>query len=303
MRSAVTTSFKRPAEHPSVSVVIPMWNCKMTIAATLRALAAQTLQPDELVLVDDSSTDDTYEAARAVCAEQLPAYVVLTHEQPSRLGPAAARNAGAALATGELLCFLDSDASPDPQWLERLVDTIHNSESVMAAYGRYRYRETHAEPIWQQLFIEAQQRHERRYQTAQSLPDTRGFVIRKKAFDDLGGFNPTFDRPGREDVEFAVRLVQQYGKEAAALAPNVGVVHELPPTFAVVWRKYYHQGRGVILAHQIASIPYTSAKRSFAHALRQRGLARIAYFASTAFARALGMTVESLRISLRNIQP
>jgi glycosyltransferase involved in cell wall biosynthesis/ectoine hydroxylase-related dioxygenase (phytanoyl-CoA dioxygenase family) len=290
----------RPSEKPAVSMVIPAWNCARTIGATVRAVTMQTARPDELILVDDGSADDTVNVAREA-ARDLSA--IRVHHQRKRLGPAAARNAGASLATSEILCFLDSDSAPEPRWLEALVDAVRVGEGTVAAYGRYRHRDFDSAPRWQRLFVEAQERHEQRYQITLRLPDTRGFVIRRTAFREIGGFNESFDRPGREDVEFAVRLERRYGTGAVALVADVSVVHDVPPNRLALWRKYYHHGRGVILANRISSIPYTSVARSFAYALRQRDGARIAYFAATALARAAGMAMERLRMALRNDQP
>ena len=100
------------ARSSSVSVVIPARNAARTIGTVLTALTGQTVPPDEIILVDDGSTDGT----RAI-AEAHGASVVATGGGALAGG---ARNAGWEAASGDVVCFLDSDAVPAPGWGEGL---------------------------------------------------------------------------------------------------------------------------------------------------------------------------------------
>jgi glycosyltransferase involved in cell wall biosynthesis len=93
---------------PTVSVVIPAHDAERTLGAVLAALAGQDAPPDEVIVVDDASTDATAEVAtRAGVA-------VLRNEQPLFAG--GARNRGWEAASGDVVCFLDSDAIPQAGW-------------------------------------------------------------------------------------------------------------------------------------------------------------------------------------------
>ena len=106
----------RPAERAvSVSVVVPAYNEERHLPLCLRALAAQTLTPHELIVVDDGSTDGT-----AAVAEGAGATVI---RHPHR-GPARARNIGAMAATGRILAFVDADIECSRHYLDRLVRPI-----------------------------------------------------------------------------------------------------------------------------------------------------------------------------------
>ena len=96
----------------SVSVVIPARNAARTIGTVLTALAGQSVPPDEVILVDDGSTDGT-----PAIAEAHGASVVATGGGALAGG---ARNAGWEAASGDVVCFLDSDAVPAPGWGEGL---------------------------------------------------------------------------------------------------------------------------------------------------------------------------------------
>ena len=100
--------------RPTLSVLIVAWNSREELASTLPALLPELGAEDELIVVDNDSDDGTAEAV----AELAPRARVL--ETGANLGFAAGCNAGAALATGELLVILNPDAMPLPGWGEAI---------------------------------------------------------------------------------------------------------------------------------------------------------------------------------------
>lgn len=86
------------------SVVIPMYNARRTIAATVASCLHQSYAAHEIIIVDDCSTDGS-----AVWVQQQFGAEVRVIQQPQNAGPAAARNAGWEQATGHYVAFLDSD--------------------------------------------------------------------------------------------------------------------------------------------------------------------------------------------------
>ncbi len=101
------------AAAPRVSVIIPAYNCGPYIDETIESVARQTVPAHEIVVVDDGSTDGTADAlarygSRIVCRRQ------------KNSGVSAARNAGAELATGDWLLFLDGDDALLPNALADL---------------------------------------------------------------------------------------------------------------------------------------------------------------------------------------
>jgi len=83
-----------------ISLIIPAWNAARTLGETLASAIGQSLPPDEIIVVDDGSTDET-----AVLAASAGARIV----GQARQGQAAALNAGIAASRGDLLAFLDAD--------------------------------------------------------------------------------------------------------------------------------------------------------------------------------------------------
>ena len=86
----------------TISVLIPAYNAEDTIAETLASVLNQTLLPDEIIVVDDGSTDHTAKVAASASNS------IRVIGQTNR-GPAAALNMGVKLATGDLLSFIDAD--------------------------------------------------------------------------------------------------------------------------------------------------------------------------------------------------
>jgi glycosyltransferase involved in cell wall biosynthesis len=110
---------RRPDAGVRVSVIIPVRNEATSIETTVAAVLAQR-EPGvevEVVVVDDGSTDGT-----AGVAEAAGARVLRLPGRPDGGNPAAARNRGAEVGTGDILIFLDADCTPAPGWLRAFVD-------------------------------------------------------------------------------------------------------------------------------------------------------------------------------------
>ena len=113
---------------PTVSVVIPAHDAERTLGAVLAALAEQSAPPDEVIVVDDASTDATAELAARAGA------TVVRNEQPLFAG--GARNRGWEAASGDVVCFLDSDAIPQPGWGAGLREALAEFPGALVGCAR-----------------------------------------------------------------------------------------------------------------------------------------------------------------------
>lgn len=108
----------------SVSVIIPALNEERLLPGLLEALKRQSLPPLEIIVADAGSRDGT-----VALAEAAGARVVLGGK------PAAGRNAGAAVAQGELLLFLDSDVLPPDDFIEKFIQEFDERSLDVATAG------------------------------------------------------------------------------------------------------------------------------------------------------------------------
>lgn len=115
---------------PGVSVVVPARDDAVHLARCLRLLAAQTRPPDEVVVVDNASSDSTAEVARAAGAR-----VVL--ESVRGIPPAAATGYDA--ARGDVVVRCDADSVPGPEWIAGLLAALGSRPDVVAVAGPGRF--------------------------------------------------------------------------------------------------------------------------------------------------------------------
>jgi glycosyltransferase involved in cell wall biosynthesis len=126
-RSSTVASASGSDESQLISVVVPTCDRPTALAACLAALGAQTvLERLEVVVVDDGSSGA--DGVAAVTARFSHARLL----RQEHAGPAAARNAGARAALGEVICFTDDDCVPEPDWTERLAQAIEQGADVVA---------------------------------------------------------------------------------------------------------------------------------------------------------------------------
>lgn len=91
------------------SIVIPAYNAAHTINKTIHSIFQQTLAPKEIIIVDDCSTDNTANIVQQIIAHNHTEIAIHLYQQDKNSGPASARNLGWEKATGDIICFLDSD--------------------------------------------------------------------------------------------------------------------------------------------------------------------------------------------------
>ena len=115
-----------------ISVIIPVYNRCELVCRAIDSVIAQTARPNEILVVDDGSTDGTSDSVRRKYGQR-----VRVIEQANR-GPSAARNTGIIAAKSDFVAFLDSDDEWLPQKLERQFPLIEHS-NVVASVTNWLY--------------------------------------------------------------------------------------------------------------------------------------------------------------------
>ncbi|NQV48828.1 MAG: glycosyltransferase family 2 protein [Rhodospirillaceae bacterium] len=117
----------------SISVIIPAYKAVQTIERALACVAAQTLKPDEVIVVDDGSQDGTLKAAQAF-KDKMDAIDLKVISQEN-LGAGAARNRAIEEASGTWLAFLDADDEWLPEKLATSMQAINEHGLTLLAHN------------------------------------------------------------------------------------------------------------------------------------------------------------------------
>lgn len=122
---------KRPEDNsqsiPTISVIVPAYNSEAFLDTTLASIVGQTLQPTEVLLVNDCSTDRTLEIARS-WERSLPLRVI---DKQANQGLGAARRTAGEAAAGEFIALLDSDDVWFPDHLEVVTSLVENEHTIV----------------------------------------------------------------------------------------------------------------------------------------------------------------------------
>jgi len=182
----------------TISVVIPAYNSAQWLAAAVASVRAQSRPADEIVVVDDGSTDDT----RALCATFGADVRYVWRENG---GLAAARNSGVAATTGEWLLFLDADDRLTPDALASLSGTTARTEAGVV-YGfvlqrRATPKETRLHGIPYAVGKPPVPAKEHFWWTP--IPTAGSALIRRSLNAEVGGFDENFRQV--EDAEYWLR--------------------------------------------------------------------------------------------------
>ena len=181
------------AQAPSISVIITCYNNQATIAEAIRSVLAQSHSPEEVIVVDDGSGDDSLSAI-----EPFKERVALIAGRNG--GPSVARNRGLEAAKSDWVAFLDGDDAWHPDKLAiQLVALEAHPEAVMIATDWSR------DPA--ELSIEEDPRIQRLYASHIAVLNrfqTSTVLVRKELWQAVGGFRSAID--GTEDWDFWMRV-------------------------------------------------------------------------------------------------
>lgn len=196
----------------SVSVIITTFNDGEYLSGCLDSVAAQTLAPREVIVVDDGTT--SAEALAGIDAALAAHPQARLHRQPNQ-GPSAARNRGLEVASGEYVAFLDVDDRWAPENLERRLAFFRREEPIVAAYCGY-VDQLAEGPGRRSVF-----REHRGVLPADLLGVPDGipgglplYLLRRQAIRDAGGLDPALSI--MEDFDLLLRI----GRQGALFAGN-----------------------------------------------------------------------------------
>ena len=216
----------------SISVIVCAHNEARYLPACLHSLLAQTRRPDDILVVNNASTDET----RAV-ALQIPHVRVV--DEP-RKGLVIARETGRLASTGDVLVYVDADCRAPLTWLARIEARFAADPALLALSGPYRYYDW---DWWGRLLIRA-------YDFTLA-PATQvlvkyllrigtvfyggNFAVRREALERISGFDTSIEFHG-EDTNLGRRLFA---------VGRVGLFHDC--FLHTSARRYVAMGKGTVI--------------------------------------------------------
>jgi len=185
-----------------ISVIVCAHNEARYLPACLHSILAQSRVPDELLVINNASTDET-----PLVAARIPGVRVV--DEP-RKGLVVAREAGRRRASGDILIYLDADCRAPLQWVERIERRFERDAALVAMSGPYRFYDW---DWWGRVLIRAYDltvapatqllvKHVLRIGT---IFYGGNFAVRKEALERIGGFDTSIEFHG-EDTNLGRRL-------------------------------------------------------------------------------------------------
>jgi len=225
---------------PPVTAIVPAFNERAGIAATVGSILASTHQPLHVIVVDDGSTDGTAEVVRGMRSPD-----VWLIRQPNE-GKAAALNTGLAAARTELVVLVDGDTVVEPWTITELVRPFADA-SIGAVSGNAKVANQRGLlGRWQHIeYVMGFNLDRRMYDVLQCMPTVPGAVgaFRRQAIADAGGV--PVDTLA-EDTDLTMALLRAHWR--VVYAERARAWTEAPANLGQLWRQRYRWCYGTLQA-------------------------------------------------------
>lgn len=181
-----------------VSVVIPAYNAEEFIGLQLEAIRNNTVQPLEVLVVDNGSSDSTVDIVQRYAQEHGFVKII---DGSDVSGANYARNLGIASAAADYILLCDADDIVEPTWVAELAEGLERYDFLGSGYIVYRYNEqTKGYYDFETMVDRPSVFDDRFYSVSCSM------ALKREVFDATGGFDNSY-RGGHEEVDFALRAV------------------------------------------------------------------------------------------------
>lgn len=181
--------------NPKVAVVVTVFNESKTILSLIDSLKDQTRSPDEVIIVDGGSSDDTF---KILTQESKKWKVLKVFQLPGNRS--VGRNYAVSHSTSKVIAFTDAGCVPHSDWLEHLVKPF-SFPSVQVVSGYY---EGLPVDMFQKCLIPYVLVMPDRINHEEFLPSTRSMALSRGIWDKSGGFDTRLDH--NEDYSYAIWL-------------------------------------------------------------------------------------------------
>lgn len=189
-----------------VSVIVPSYNHSKYIGQALESVVNQTLQPKEIIIIDDASDDDTSTIVNKFISQH--ADLITYYKNSVNMGPSFSRNLGIKSAKSTFIAFLDSDDVWCCNKLKLQIEVLINNYDIGIVGGGVAYINNQGVPI-SKSFLGPPEVSFDRMCISVSLPGcTSNVATRREIFDEVGFFDESLRRA--EDWHMWLRIAKKY---------------------------------------------------------------------------------------------
>ncbi|WP_319419443.1 glycosyltransferase [Pleurocapsa sp. FMAR1] len=233
--------------QPFFSIIIPTYNRPERLASCLQAIALLDYPRDrfEVIVVDDGSKTPL---DSIVAPLQNKINIKLLRQENA--GPAAARNKGAEVATGEFLAFTDDDCQPTPDWLTQFATGFNNNRGAMIGGKTINALDKNPFSAASQKLIDYLYEYYNPAKGKDAFFASNNIAMPAANFKALNGFDVSFPLAAAEDRDFCDRWNLSYPMLYVSQA-QVNHYHKLSLT--TFWKQHFGYGRGAFCFHQLRS--------------------------------------------------
>lgn len=210
------------------SIVIPTYNRSNELSNAINSILAQTFEYWEIIIIDDGSTDDTLRVVGDYCSRDSR----IKYYNQINQGVSAARNAGAKLAQGKYILFLDSDDTVTPNWLQDFVDLLHYEHDIMYCSLLAINTESGTEVIERPSVV---------FHGVVSNMLAGAFAIQKNFFNKVGGYDVSMKFG--ENTELAMRVAEY--RPSVGVVENANIIYRQAPM-----DRTSNQSQNIILSNE-----------------------------------------------------
>lgn len=225
--------------HFPISVIIPTYQRANLIGETIESVFAQTLPANEIIVVDDGSTDDTAQ----ICSQFGDR---IKYKKIMNGGVQIARNTGASLSSSPWLAFCDSDDLMQPDHLESIAKLVVSCPQVCLVFSNFMFFGENVDGPWKtgSMFdmapngfwnIAKRQVGDEAWLVGDSLASNileswdfqplwpSASSVSREYFNRVGGYNPGMSGIPSEDFEFTFRCLMRGGQIGLIIRPTVRI--------------------------------------------------------------------------------
>jgi glycosyltransferase involved in cell wall biosynthesis len=239
--------------RPKVSVIIPTFNRRELVSKAVESVLAQTLAVEEIIVVDDGSSDGTAEALEEKYGQRV------TVIRQANAGVSTARNRGLAQARGEFLAFLDSDDTWMPTKTEKQVRLLESDPRLGMVVCDIVRKDERGEVLFVTRRRDAIPEDGHALKWVLRLPSLGppSVMLRREVYEQVGGFDPSLRTA--EDVDFFLRVARRWPvgvvdeslTEAVARGDGLSELAQTYDDYLLVHDRFVAQCRGEVPARDL----------------------------------------------------